>query len=99
MMTMMKVIGMISNLTDSIRYDFINLIISFNFSDSSDASEDSQYESSTILARRIQIKSNGILDSSRLDDDEPFNSRYVSNYLAFAHIHQTLCYFNCFCIK
>lgn len=46
------------------------------FSDSSDASEDSQYESSAILARRnVQIKSNtnGILDS-RLDDDD-FSSR------------------------
>lgn len=64
---------------NTIRFDFMNLIISIRFSDSSDASDDSQYESSTILARRIQIKSNGILDS-RLNDEKPFSSRYVSVY-------------------
>lgn len=44
-------------------------------SDSSDTSEDSQYETSAIMARRsIQLKNNtnGILD--RFDDDG-FNSR------------------------
>lgn len=46
-----------------------------NFSDSSDTSEDSQYETSAIMARRgVQLKSNtnGILDRC---NDDGFNSR------------------------
>lgn len=71
-MMMMKVIGLL------ILYEILFLISNSIFlllnSDSSDASGDSQYESSAILARRgVQLKSNGILDS-RLDDED-FSSR------------------------
>lgn len=72
----MEMIWPYLNKTFYLHFDFKQKkLYAFLYSDSSDTSEDSQYETSAILARRgVQLKNstNGILD--RFDDDG-FNSR------------------------